>query len=39
MYFDTELLGPAQGETVEDVETFPYIVVKLELMDKSVIFQ
>ncbi|MEG1596073.1 MAG: protease complex subunit PrcB family protein [Lachnospiraceae bacterium] len=39
IYFDTELLGPAQGETVEDVETFPYIVVKLELMDKSVIFQ
>ena len=36
--FDTELFGPKTGEVVEEAASYPYIVVKIEYMDKSVIF-
>lgn len=36
--FDTELFGPKTGEVVEESPSYPYIVVKIEYMDKSVIF-
>ncbi len=36
--FDTELFGPKTGEVVEEVPSYPYIVVKIEYMDKSVVF-
>ena len=38
IYVDTELLGPGQGEGTADAVTCPYIVLKLEYMDKSVVF-
>ncbi|MDD2979860.1 MAG: protease complex subunit PrcB family protein [Hespellia sp.] len=34
----TELLGPPGDESVEEISTFPYVVVKLEYLDKHVIF-
>lgn len=39
IYVDTELLGPGNGETTAAATTCPYIVLKLEYMDKSVVFK
>lgn len=38
IYFKTTLLGPGKDELVTQVVTHPYIVVKMEFMDKKVIF-
>lgn len=39
IYVETELLGPGNGEETAAVTTCPYIVLKLEYMDKSVVFE
>lgn len=39
IYVKTELLGPGNGETVADATTCPYIVLKLEDLNKSVVFE
>ncbi len=38
IYVDTELLGPGSGEETTASATCPYIVLKLEYLDKSVVF-
>ena len=38
LVFDTELTGPGEGQKVQETNTYPYIVVKTEYMDKNVIF-
>ena len=30
--------GPEAGEEIKEISTFPYVVVKLEYIDKNVIF-
>ena len=35
----TELLGPKNGEKAAEATTCPYIVLKLEYLDKSVVFE
>jgi len=35
----TNLLGPPKGEKVFEQETCPYIVIKTEYSDKSIVFQ
>lgn len=39
IYVDTELLGPGNGEETALASTCPYIVLKLEYLDKSVVFE
>lgn len=39
IYFTSELLGPGENEEVAQVITYPFIVIKTELLDESVIFQ
>ena len=39
IYIHTNLLGPEKGEKTEEVTTYPYVVVKLEYIDKNVIFE
>ena len=39
VYISTRLLGPASGETPADAPSYPYLVVKTELLDKTVIFE
>lgn len=39
IYIDTNLIGPSQNEMVTHGVTYPYIVVKLEYMDKKVVFE
>lgn len=39
IYFDTSLLGPAAGEKVTEAPTCPYLVVKIEYLDKPVVFR
>ncbi|MDE6959316.1 MAG: protease complex subunit PrcB family protein [Lachnospiraceae bacterium] len=39
VYVETELLGPGNGEETAAATTCPYIVLKLENMGKSVVFQ
>lgn len=39
IYVDTELLGPGNGEETAAATTCPYIVLKLEYLDKSVVFE
>lgn len=36
---DTTLIGPKSDEPVNKMATCPYVVVKLEFMDKNVIFE
>ena len=38
IYFKTELIGPSQQDLVTQVITYPYIVIKIENIDKSVVF-
>lgn len=35
----TDLIGPSYGEEIVETETCPYIVVKMEYIDKNVVFQ
>ena len=39
IYVKTALLGPKKDEAVSEVETFPYVVVKIEARDETVIFK
>lgn len=39
VYVKTELLGPGNGEETAQATTCPYIVLKLEDLDKSVVFE
>lgn len=39
VYVKTELLGPGSGEDAAKATTCPYIVLKLENVDKSVVFE
>lgn len=39
IYFSTELIGPEKGEEVNEEASYPYIVVKMEYMDQSVIYE
>lgn len=39
IYVNTELLGPGKGEESAETATCPYIVLKLEYMDRSVVFE
>lgn len=38
IYIHTNLLGPEKGEETKEITTFPYVVVMLEAIDKTVIF-
>lgn len=38
IYFDTELIGPRKGEQVNKSPSYPYIVVRTEKREESVIF-
>ena len=39
VYVDVNLIGPAAGEQVTEMPTTPYIVIKVEKREESVIFQ
>lgn len=39
IYFNTELIGPSKQDLVSQTITYPYIVVKIEFIDKSVVFE
>lgn len=39
IYIHTNLIGPAKDERIVERKTYPYIVVKLEFIDKNVVFQ
>ncbi|CUH93855.1 protease complex subunit PrcB family protein [Herbinix luporum] len=39
IYIDTNLIGPSQDDLVTQGVTYPYIVVKLEYMDKKIVFE
>lgn len=39
VYFATTLTGPAKGEKINQVPSYPYIVVKLDKTEKSVVFE
>lgn len=38
IYFHTNLLGPEKGEETKEITTFPYVVVVLDEIDKTVVF-
>lgn len=38
VYIHTNLLGPEKGEKTQDVVTYPYVVVKLQYIEKNVVF-
>lgn len=39
VYLHTNLIGPAKEELIVDAKTYPYIVIKMEFIDKNVVFQ
>ena len=39
IYIHTNLIGPANEEKIVESTTYPYIVVKLEYVDKNVVFE
>ncbi len=39
VYFGTTLTGPAKGEKINQVSSYPYIVVKAEFIDEAVVFE
>lgn len=39
IYIHTNLIGPAKEEKILERKTYPYIVVKLEFIDKNVVFE
>jgi hypothetical protein len=39
IFVDTTLLGPESQEEMIDTVTYPYIVIKMEFIDKNVVFQ
>lgn len=38
VYFDTTLMGPEKEEKATEAVTYPYIVIKIENKEKSVVF-
>ncbi len=39
IYVDTNLIGPSKGESVTDTSTTPFIVIKTEYYDQTVMFE
>ena len=39
IYVDTNLLGPGTEDNKEENSSYPYIVIKLEKMDETVVFK
>lgn len=39
IYLDTSLIGPAKGEKIDEVPTYPYIVIKIQKREEPVVFQ
>ena len=39
IYIHTNLIGPAKDEKILERATYPYVVVKLEFIDKNVVFE
>ena len=39
IYVHTNLIGPSNGEKIVEAKTYPYIVIKMEFIDKNVVFQ
>lgn len=39
IYIETSLLGPKKDEAVSEIETYPYVVVKIEGREEPVVFK
>lgn len=39
IYIDTNLIGPSKDDLVTQGVTYPYVVVKTEFIDKSIVFE
>lgn len=39
IYLHTNLIGPTNEEKIVERATYPYIVIKMEFIDKNVVFQ
>lgn len=37
--FHSQLLGPQEGEKIYETESYPYVVIKIERIEKHVVFQ
>lgn len=39
IYIHTNLIGPPKGEKIAEAGTYPYVAVKVEFIDKNVVFE
>lgn len=39
VYFDTTLIGPSKGEKINQVKSYPYIVIRTKYLEKNVVFK
>lgn len=37
--FHSQLLGPKEGEKIFETESYPYVVIKIEKIEKHIVFQ
>ncbi len=39
IYMETDLIGPSKDEEIVEEKSCPYVVIKMEFIDKNVVFQ
>lgn len=39
VYFDTTLIGPSKGEKINQVKSYPYLVIRTKYLEKNVVFE
>lgn len=39
IWVDTDLIGPEKSETVENVPSYPYVIIKTEAVDQTIRFK
>lgn len=39
VYVHTNLIGPAKDEKIVEAKTYPYIVIKMEFVEKNIVFK
>ena len=39
IYIHTNLIGPSKEEKIVEAKTFPYVAVKMQFIDKNVVFE
>jgi hypothetical protein len=39
IYFKTNLIGPDKTQEIPEAQSYPYVIIKMEYLDKTIVFQ